>query len=661
MSSIRDLMNIVSGVAPERTALNESQMLTEAQNYDDMFSKLAKFVMVAKPARSMSFSKEEQAESDAKEWPPEKRQTYAQEHVTNYAKEEIQWARKTLKRNDRIVWYLRFVRLNIIINLMRVFEIEPFREMFDAEVKQFEKNSKRNYSAEGVGGNTVLYNEIDRAARNIPYLHRQLEHYMSYADKIAKIHSYVFAWQPASTVFDDLGHFEKQWREERQGLIPVENEHGESDEIYMEFTDGFAWVLLNRASCEEEGDAMGHCGNAGSPQNGDRILSLRKKVMIDNAVHWRPSLTFILHKDGMLGEMKGRGNDKPSEKYHRHIISLLESDIVKGIQGGGYMPENNFSMNDLKPEEADALMEKKPTLATPLYYYKRNGADETLMKMVRDRGVGTRLYRYEPSLIKFSDDGKTAYLAEFKNVSEFVDYYGSDSAKRVYSVVDGEYLDIDSSSGKDERSNVWDDVPKIDKHAIGLYLLANEEDAVREWCDAEGYEFEEFDPADSDDVLGVIEHMEDAWSDALDSAYHTGVETGAESELYDAVDSTLKERWNLVYNMTGFLEYEPSEIAARNAEREKAGRPQGRTGLIHDTKCYLATDTEGFLNFVSDGITDDFDGYFEDGEEIEIEEPRYGWSGFDENAAVERFKEEAPDYSEFLKKLKGSEEQSKAA
>ena len=649
-------MNLIAGAS-----VTETEILTEAQNYDDMFSKLAKFVMLAKPARSISFSKEQQAESDAKEWPPEKRQAYAQEHVTAYAKEEIQWARKTLKRNDRIVWSLRFVRLNIIINLMRVFEIEPFREMFDAEVKQFEKNSKRYQSDEGVGGNTVLHNEIDRAARNIPYLHRQLEHYMSYADKIAKINSYVFAWQPAFTVFDDLGHFEKQWREERSGLIAIDDEEDPEDKPVIEFTDGFAWVLLDRASCEEEGEAMGHCGNRGSPANGDRILSLRRKVILDSQVHWRPSLTFILHKDGMLGEMKGRGNDKPAAKYHRHIISLLESDIVKGIQGGGYMPENNFSMNDLKPEEADALMEKKPTLATPLYYYKRNGVDDTLMKMVRDRGVGTRLYRYTPSLIKFSDDGKTAYLAEFNNVSEFVDYYGSDSAKSVYSVVEGEYLDTDSSSGKDERSTVWSDVPKTDKHAIGLYLLANEEDAIREWCEEEGYEFEEFDPADSDDVLGVIEHMQDAWSDALDSGYHTGAEAGAEAELYDAVDATLKERWNLVYNMKGFLEYEQEEIAKLNAERQKEGRPQGRTGLVHDTKCYLATATEGFLNFVSDGIDDDFDGYFEDGEEIEIEEPRYGWSGFDEHAAVERFKEEAPDYSEFLNKLKGSEEQKKTS
>ena len=649
-------MNLVAGAT-----VTETEILTEAQNYEDMFSKLAKFVMVAKPARSISFSAEEQAASDKELWSPEKREAYAREHVTTRAKEEIQWARKTLKRNDRIVWYLRFVRLNIIINLMRVFEIEPFREMFDAEVKQFEKNSQRNYSTEGVGGNTVLYNDIDRAARNIPYLHRQLEHYMSYTDKIAKINSYVFAWQPPFYLFDELGHFEKVWREERQGLIPVENEYGESDEIYMEFTDGFAWVLLDRASCEEEGDAMGHCGNAGSPQSGDRILSLRRKVILDSQVHWRPSLTFILHKDGMLGEMKGRGNDKPAAKYHRHIISLLESDIVKGIQGGGYMPENNFSMNDLKPEEADALMEKKPALATPLYYYKRNGVDETLMKMVRDRGVGTRLYRYAPSLIKFSDDGKNAYLAEFENVSEFVDYYGSDSAKRVYAVVDGEYLDTSSSSGKHERSNVWSDIPKTDKHAIGLYLLANEEDAVREWCEEEGYEFEEFDPADSDDVLGVIEHMQDSWSDALDAGYHGGCEAGAEKQLFDAVDATLKERWNLVHDMKGFLEYEPSEIATIDAEREKAGRPKGRTGLVHDTKCYLATGAEGFLNFVSDGITDDFEGYFDDGEEIEIEEPRYGWDGYDEDAAVERFKEEAPDYLEFLNKLKGSEEQKKAA
>ena len=245
-------MNLVAG-AP----VTETEILTEAQNYEDMFTKLAKFVMVAKPVRSIGYSKEEQAEEDSK-WTPEIRQAKAQVDVINRAKEEIQWARKTLKRNDRIVWYLRFVRLSIIDSLMRSFEIEPFVQMFDTEVKQFEKNSTRGRD----GNNSVLYNDIRRAAKNLPYLHRQLEHYMSYTDKIAKINSYVFSWQAPFSLFDELGHFEKMWREERQGLIPVENEDGESDEIYMEFTDGFAWVLLDRASCEEEGEAMGHCGNA---------------------------------------------------------------------------------------------------------------------------------------------------------------------------------------------------------------------------------------------------------------------------------------------------------------------------------------------------------------------------------------------------------------
>lgn len=636
-------MNLVAG-AP---VVTETEILTEAQNYDDMFTKLAKFVMLAKPSRSASYSSEEQAASDAAAWPPEKRTAYAQEHVTAYAKEEIQWARKTLKRNDRIVWYLRFIRLNIITNLMRVFEPEPFREMFDAEVKQFIAKS-RNPEAhnEGHSGETVMHNEIERAAKNIPYLHRQLEHYMSYADKIAKINSYVFAWQPAFTVFDDLGHFEKQWRDERSGLIAIEED--DEDKPVIEFTDGFAWVLLDRASCEEEGEAMGHCGNRGSPSNGDRIMSLRRKVIIDSTVHWRPSLTFILHSDGMLGEMKGRGNDKPAAKYHRHIVSLLESDYVKGITGGGYMPENNFAMSDLDPELAETLMDKKPALATPLYYWTKNGVDDNLIKMLRERGFQRIVNRNYPSLIKFSEDGKTAYLAEFEDVTKFIEYYGdSDFGAIMDSMEGGNEVHGTEEPGEHGRQNVWEVIPDDVQHAIGLYLQEHNEDAIQQWCEDKGYERDEWSPTDEDDVLGVIEVLQDEWVDALDQAHYAGQEAGAQDEIFKTVNQELTGSWNLVGDMQGSLVYDEQAV-------ERMGR---KSGLVHDTKCYLATDSKSFLGYASGGADlDDFDGYME--EEIEVQQPYYGWQGFSDDQAVEYFKENSPDYRPFLKK---SEEDKKAA
>jgi hypothetical protein len=106
---------------------------------------------------------------------------------------------------------------------------------------------------------------------------------------------------------------------------------------------------------------MGHCGNRGNPQPGDNVLSYRTPNANGS---WTPHLTFVLMKDGYLSEMKGRGNDKPAEKYHTIIEKLIMSDHVKGITGGGYKPENNFSIFDLPKAQYTALTDKKPTLIT---------------------------------------------------------------------------------------------------------------------------------------------------------------------------------------------------------------------------------------------------------------------------------------------------------
>lgn len=107
---------------------------------------------------------------------------------------------------------------------------------------------------------------------------------------------------------------------------------------------------------------MGHCGNTATPKEGDRILSFRTKA---SGGKQRPHLTFILDENGYLGEMKGRANEKPSEKYHPYIIDLLQKDFVKGIKGGGYLPESNFSITDLDQEQMNALISKKSSLIAP--------------------------------------------------------------------------------------------------------------------------------------------------------------------------------------------------------------------------------------------------------------------------------------------------------
>ena len=85
---------------------------------------------------------------------------------------------------------------------------------------------------------------------------------------------------------------------EEDRLIP----QNDNDKSVLDCGDGWHWVLLDRNQCSEEGDAMGHCGNSGDPRNGQRLLSLRKEIKRAGKDYWQPAATFILNKDGSLGE-----------------------------------------------------------------------------------------------------------------------------------------------------------------------------------------------------------------------------------------------------------------------------------------------------------------------------------------------------------------------
>ena len=112
------------------------------------------------------------------------------------------------------------------------------------------------------------------------------------------------------------------------------------------------WTYVSAGKCKIEGSMMGHCGNAGA-KPGDAIVSLRIK---SSGVFFEPMATFIYNRNSnAFGEMKGRHNQKPSD-YHEQIVALLSAPVynvlggalkLQLLQGGGYAPARNFSLNDL--------------------------------------------------------------------------------------------------------------------------------------------------------------------------------------------------------------------------------------------------------------------------------------------------------------------------
>jgi hypothetical protein len=268
------------------------------------------------------------------------------------------------KRHDRIVYFLRWYRFSMVVNSV----IAPMgtvkQDLSDAEQRVF-------YDAcRGVG----LNKPSPFQAKQIALLwnrdwNRKLLHFEG--TPCAAIQQFSWGREHPEELITNFTEMETEWRGGLSGVVDKKvygaDDYRPEPTVFLQIDHEWAWYNLNIDACEIEGEAMGHCGNEQNRREDDTLLSLRREVDEQTV---RPSLTFILHSNGYLGEMKGRGNKKPHAKYHPAIYNLLTDPRIHGIEGGGYDPENNFSIFDLPQAEAQALLEQKPDMA-PLADFAR--------------------------------------------------------------------------------------------------------------------------------------------------------------------------------------------------------------------------------------------------------------------------------------------------
>lgn len=303
---------------------------------------------------------------------------------------EINHARSFFKREDRIIWYLRFVKLEILRKLSKG-GVTPEQDTGDAVVyhKQYKKlvdNLVRKSGGREVDFTTPTFYPMHRAYE------RDFNHWMSMMDRIPELDRVVWQYQTLEQLFDQFEEIEKRWQEQaaddKRRLPKTEDDYSNAKKI-IDFGDGFAWWNLGVSSCDQEGAAMGHCGN--TAENEGEVLSLRKRTGDFD----EPFLTFIYH-DGLLGEMKGRANQKPAAKYHPYIVKLLMHPMIEGIIGGGHAPEHNFAMSDLGETERAKIVKAKPQLGTPMEEYRASGKiTESLLQ--RCKVIYLEQYGEEPS------------------------------------------------------------------------------------------------------------------------------------------------------------------------------------------------------------------------------------------------------------------------
>ena len=161
--------------------------------------------------------------------------------------------------------------------------------------------------------------------------------------------------------FNQLLGQSKKWHDELQvgdSTIDYKEEHPVVVDFRNEKGNGYYWVDLETKDCNEESKRMGHCGRSAG-----NLYSLRFTSPIENTKFTknRSFVTASVNEDGVLLQMKGPHNKKPSEELHPYIVPFILNDIV-GKFGSEYQSSEDFSLTDLPEDKIKEIYDQKPNL-----------------------------------------------------------------------------------------------------------------------------------------------------------------------------------------------------------------------------------------------------------------------------------------------------------
>jgi hypothetical protein len=452
------------------------------------------------------------------------------------AQEVLKFARNNLKRNDRIVWWLKWYRILKLTSRIS-WANDPEAPSVIKMQKMLDKVTKVTGSTNPGQRDTRAFNsDFGRVGGS------NLNHYISMMNRVPSMDNIV--WDASLTPGDlkaALDNKEEEWKKAAKQEIDIdqydEPEYaGRSPWEKVIDYGAQAWVLIDKDYCDLEGAAMGHCGNDQRGQRGMRILSFRTIV---NEKRHKPHLTFIIDQEGALGEMKGRGNEKPAQKYHKVIIDLLLSDMVTRIRGGGHEPGKNFSFNDLDETQQEAIINQKPALA-PLIYKVNKGTAK-----VEDFGEMSDLF-VEAAIVSGNNflvnlETKTITLDAFSEIDDIVDWaihFNFGNIKYMAQTVEEGYIEQNEygRADDDDLEAILDGLDKNSHLALEKYVEQNMPDPEEE------EEEEEEEEYSSDNLLRIIrenDNFDDVY-EAFESAYRDAVDAGSFDDLYEQFISAIK-------------------------------------------------------------------------------------------------------------------------
>lgn len=575
---------------------HEENILTEAQNYAAMFNPLWTMVskitvtdpgVQAKLENNINLTKAK-------------------------SKEFTDMAKSSLKKNDRIVWFLKLVRITLCSQLMVETNLALYRDD-DPRYNASKENQNDELAQYAIKEQSTFSPHLQTilAYQQLTRLITALEHALSLP--IPEIQNTVFTNQNPNDLLGIFQDLEKDWKDKQNQIVDIKDDTNST--IVLKFPDGKMWFDLGVPFCEREGKAMGHCGNKAAYQDNDTVLSLREPIKQGNETKWRPLLTFILHHGGNLGEMKGRGNQKPSPQYHNYIIELLKLPLIKGIVGGGYAPERNFALTDLPQQEQDELVELKPSLGTLAYQFNRFGMTEDILQQIKDKADSLGIRADMKSALQY-DKPNNMFIADELPLANFIDNcteaynrrHADNALSYAYGICVGDqFVEAYEWVSKDNVENLIAHLPSDLEKGLLRYCFKNYPEAFNVDETLEG------------DMYDLLKENDDEILDEFRRAVSSGYESATYNEIYNALTKCLKN-----WEAFGFsLQFKTSDDGEHIIIDEPVKLVISAKNLIdnlsNDDYCEMATDASYWLSR-------DYGP--------RLKEPRDGWSDYSEADAI---------------------------
>jgi hypothetical protein len=270
------------------------------------------------------------------------------DHVQLSFENAVEWAMEHLQKDDRIIWFLGIVQRGSLLRIRNSGErrISPkIRRKIERKLKGFDDER--------------VFADLESDFT------MNWSHYQSLADMyqstLLKNYSFHFRkgkrFSPKSAG-EILGDYEDM--EERLQELAGGERFCTDGKPYLELENDWTWFAVEEGQSYQEAQAMRHCGNGGG-RPGDVLLSLREPVRKGDLLFWKPHLTFILN-NGVLGEMKGYANARPLKQLHHQVTGLLSRPEIREVQGGGYLPQNNFAFCDMNIAQQEQSLQANPDL-----------------------------------------------------------------------------------------------------------------------------------------------------------------------------------------------------------------------------------------------------------------------------------------------------------